>query len=542
MLKTVIQLPDGTELSSGAGQTNVIQSFTATECVNAEQELTVGSCCSNMVEITLLTPGGGVNIAAGDEITVYQIDEVGTQHLVGLFTAEKPTRQSANITNVTCYDRISWLDKDLTNWLVSLNDWPYTLYDLAVITCEKCGLSLLNSRESMLNGEYLVKKFTGEGITGRNIMQWIGQICGNFCRATKDGNIEFAWYTALDTTSVGPKPGATYEENTAVLGKAVLGKMVLGSSGTNETVIMYFQKGLSFENYTTACIERVQLKQSEQDVGTVYPADLLEEANTYIIQSNPLLTSSSGDALVSVAQNLYEHLKDVSYTPMTVTIPANLAIRAGHILDIEDINGRRITTYVMSRSVKGQKVTLSCTGSPNLNSVTAVNNKTFADLNGKVFNLRMDVDGLKVENSGNAGNIASLALDVSGIEGRVTAQETKNGSIEEDISVLKQSAEDVQISIQKVIDDGVSKVKTEMGYTFDDEGLKIQRNGQQMSNLLNERGMYVKRSDDVILQADASGVIATDVTVNNYLIVGEHARFEDYTNGTDSKRTACFYI
>lgn len=541
MLKTVIQLPDGTELSSGAGQTNVIQSFTVTECVNAEQELTVGSCCSNMVEITLLTPGGGLNISAGDELIIYQIDEVGTRHLLGLFTAEKPTRQSANITNVTGYDRISWLDKDLTNWLVSLNGWPYTLYDLAVITCEKCGLSLLNSRESMLNGEYLIQKFTGEGITGRNIMQWIGQICGNFCRATKDGNIEFAWYETLDTTSVGPKPGATNEESTAVLGKAVLGKMVLGNSGTNKTVIMYFQKGLSFENYTTACIERVQLKQSEQDVGTVYPADLLEEANTYIIQSNPLLTSSSGDALVSVAQNLYEHLKDASYTPMTVTIPSNHAIRAGHILDIEDINGRRITTYVMSRSVKGQKVTLSCTGSPTLNSVTAVNNKTFADLNGKVFNLRMDVDGLKVENKDNAGNIASLGVEVGGIKSTVQAQSGDVTKLKTDVSTIQQSATEIQLAIKSIEDNGVSKVSTDFGMTIDGSAVTIHRDGSEMTNVLNEKGMYVKRSDEIILRADASGVIATDVTVNNYLVIGDHARFEDYTNGTDNKRTACFY-
>ena len=41
-----------------------------------------------------------------------------------------------------------------------------------------------------------------------------------------------------------------------------------------------------------------------------------------------------------------------------------------------------------------------------------------------------------------------------------------------------------------------------------------------------------------MLKADASGVEATDVTVNNYLVIGDHARFENYPTG----RTACFYI
>ena len=63
-----------------------------------------------------------------------------------------------------------------------------------------------------------------------------------------------------------------------------------------------------------------------------------------------------------------------------------------------------------------------------------------------------------------------------------------------------------------------------------------------MENTLDNTGMYVKRSDDVMLQANADGVIATDVSVRNYLIVGNHARFEDYSDGTDNARTACFWI
>ena len=46
--------------------------------------------------------------------------------------------------------------------------------------------------------------------------------------------------------------------------------------------------------------------------------------------------------------------------------------------------------------------------------------------------------------------------------------------------------------------------------------------------------MYVERSGDTVLQATDKGVVATDVKVHNFLVVGEHARFEDYTDGTDS--------
>ena len=85
---------------------------------------------------------------------------------------------------------------------------------------------------------------------------------------------------------------------------------------------------------------------------------------------------------------------------------------------------------------------------------------------------------------------------------------------------------------------GASKLKTAMGYTFDDGGLRIARPGQQMENLLDNTGMYVRRGGEVILQANDRGVTAVDVTVGSYLVIGDHARLENYGAG----RTACFYL
>lgn len=121
------------------------------------------------------------------------------------------------------------------------------------------------------------------------------------------------------------------------------------------------------------------------------------------------------------------------------------------------------------------------------------------------------------------------------------ADEFENATNQQLASITAQAA-GINITIQQILTNGVDKVKTSMGYTFDDEGLKIRKEGRQMENLLDNTGMYVKRSGEVILQANDEGVVATDVTVNNYLIMGSHARFEDYSDGTDSNRTACYFI
>ena len=474
MLKTLIVLPDGTELFSGVRTENAIQSVTITECVNGAQELTLGSCCANMVEVKILTPNGALSVAAGDELAVYRVAEDGTRYKVGLFTTEKPARPTSNSMSITAYDRITWLDRDLTQWLANLEAWPYSLYDLAKMVCEECGLTLLN--EEIPNGGHLVQKFSGDGITGRQLMQWIGQIAGRFCRANADGEIEFAWYTPVAialgavqdrVVDVSFDDGdlSVHEESANVTEGAESvdiesSYLQIADDGNGNVVLIlsdallqqyYFQNGLSFEDYTVAAVEKVQLRQNEEDIGTVYPDGIDGAVNTYIITGNPLLTASSGDALLPIAQNLYEHLKSVVYTPCKVSVPAGMTIRAGHILQIADRNGKTISAYVMTKTQKGQSDTIECTGSPSRDSTTAVNNQSLKALNGKVLNLRMNVDGMKVENSNNAGKLSSLSLDVEGIRGQVSAQSAETGNIREQLTTVEQTAGALKLSVEQII-------------------------------------------------------------------------------------------
>lgn len=136
------------------------------------------------------------------------------------------------------------------------------------------------------------------------------------------------------------------------------------------------------------------------------------------------------------------------------------------------------------------------------------------------------------------GKYSSVSVDVEGINATVSQQNSDINGLQEQVSTLQQTADGVSIQVQNIVDNGVDKVTTKTGYTFNDDGLKITKSGQEIENLLDNTGMYVTRSGETILQANNAGVVATDVTVRNYLIIGTHARFEDY--GID--RTACFYI
>ena len=106
---------------------------------------------------------------------------------------------------------------------------------------------------------------------------------------------------------------------------------------------------------------------------------------------------------------------------------------------------------------------------------------------------------------------------------------------------MKLDANAVTIEVQKEISKGVDRVVTKAGYEFSDEGLNISKSGDEMSNLLDHTGMYVKRDDEEILTANNRGVATENLHTRKYLIIGENggrSRFEDY--GID--RTACYWI
>lgn len=399
MLRNLLILPDGTELFSGTEDQNAIKSVTLTQTVNADGELTLGSVCAGEMKAQLITPGGELSLTAGDIVTLYKVEDDGTRHKAGVFTLEKPTHTTVNTMQLTGYDNMTKLDKDLTDWLNALTGWPYHILTFASMVCAECGISFVPGDAP--NQDFSVEKFSATGVTGRQLMKWIGEVTCSFCRANDDGNIELGWYTPLTTHAIGYRQGqfdeilhdpyageltflsddvqASRDETGGVSldsprfqvtddGK---GNVVMVMEGCIDT-IPYFQKGLYYEEYTVQPVDAVQLQLSGGEDGYRWPG-AAEDANTYVLVENPLLTSLS-DATLAVLDNIKDRLSKVTYTPCKVSVPASLDIRAGDILSITDKNGAGLTVYAMTAKTAGQKLTVECTGSRRRDSAEAVNN------------------------------------------------------------------------------------------------------------------------------------------------------------------------
>ena len=98
-----------------------------------------------------------------------------------------------------------------------------------------------------------------------------------------------------------------------------------------------------------------------------------------------------------------------------------------------------------------------------------------------------------------------------------------------------------QSDLNALRQEGVEKIVTPvMKYSMSDDGLLIQKPGEEIGNKMTHEGMEVSRGSEPMLRADKDGVLATDVTVRNFLNMGENSRFEDYSDGVDTARTGCF--
>ena len=393
MYQSVLRLKDGTELTGGSPG-SAVNSLTLHTAVNAGQEFTIGSAFSDYIEAEIWAdPGGSLQITAGDALTYYRQDDAGNRTKVSVFYAEKPTRTKRNSYKVTAYDTMSKLDADFSGWLhANQAQFPKTIWQLVQLACQRAGVALASS-SLPINGSYSVQAFYADDLTCRQIISWAAEAAGCYAHMNADGKLQFLTYADKRSTVKITPDGA--------------------SSST-----AYYADSLSYEDYTVKAIEKVQIRQSDSDVGVIYP-DSTTATNTYAVQGNLLLTTGTEANLKSVAQNLYNVLKNVTYTPCKVSVPSSSGLACGQIVHVKDARGREFDTYLMSATISSGKASFESVGSASRESSSAVNSQSYKNLTGKMLEIKTSVDGLEVKASDLTGKYTDLKATVDGLSSEV---------------------------------------------------------------------------------------------------------------------------
>ena len=393
LYQSVLRLKDGTELTGGSPG-SAVKSLTLHTAVNAGQEFTIGSAFSDYIEAEIWAdPGGSLQITAGDALTLYRQDDAGNRTKVGVFYAEKPTRTKRNSYKVTAYDTMSKLDADFSGWLrANQAQFPKTIWQLVQLACQRAGVALASS-SLPINGSYSVQAFYADDLTCRQIISWAAEAAGCYAHMNTDGKLQFLTYTDKRSTAKITPDGAS-----------------------NSTA--YYADSLSYEDYTVKAIEKVQIRQSDSDVGVIYP-DSTTATNTYAVQGNLLLTTGTEANLKSVVQNLYNVLKNVTYTPCKVSVPSSSGLACGQIVHVKDARGREFDTYLMSATISSGKASFESVGSASRESSSAVNSQSYKNLTGKMLEIKTSVDGLEVKASDLTGKYTDLKATVDGLSSEV---------------------------------------------------------------------------------------------------------------------------
>lgn len=474
-------LPDGRRISSGSAGP-AIRSVTLTQSVNTETYLAPGAVCAAGLELTLFDEEG-LSLAAGDRVTLEG---------VGVFLLEAPQRRGLILT-LRGWDCVTCLDRDLTDWLNTLEGWPYTLETFASMVCAACGLTLETG--TLPNGTMAIPQFRGTGVTGRQLMHWVGEAACRFCRAQGEDTLALAWYT----------PTAT----------------VLGPSGSS----FYYRGSLTLQD-PVPVPDSLCIRRSPSDVGVASS----DGENPLYITGNYLLT----EADAQVCQTILEELSSLAYTPCSFETPVSVA--PGDILQVGGV-----TALAMTVEKTGSRYRVSAVAGAAGESRTT---SAYQALSGRLLEAELGLDGVSARLSqvqGTAESTASLALSLEAIETRVAATEQTAAGLQAQSTALLQRAEGLELAVigttQALDEKADAQTLEEWGEYFrlDAEGLTISNDATGMGIGVNQERVIFTGGSDPTTVIEPSRMTTTQLEVGSRLDLGSFA-FLPRSNGNLSFR------
>lgn len=148
--------------------------------------------------------------------------------------------------------------------------------------------------------------------------------------------------------------------------------------------------------------------------------------------------------------------------------------------------------------------------------------------------VRENVANLTVDSVNIRTELTNTQRIVDGLSGEIKWAETK-------LTALEQTSEQVGISVQNIVENGVDKVTTTTGFTFNESGMEVDKSNSPTKTTVTPDGMKVHSKtggEAEVLSATSEGVVAKDLHAKTYLIVSGKARFEKYGND----RVGCYWI
>lgn len=510
-----VELYNGSTFVQNFTQQNLLKSLTIERVADESKFFGYGIC--QKLNVRLVDKDRQINITTANNMIVYF--GVGSvtpvTNFPTFYVSEVHRDENTNELSITAYDT---LYKAANHTFAELNMVaPYTIYDIA-IACRK--LLGLNGCGYNTDDEVWDLNFTeGANFEGtetiREVLDAIANATQTIYFINRNNNLRF---NRLQ------RDGAAV----ATINKEQYITLNSGENRRLATIVHATELGdnvsaSTIETGSTQYVRNNPFWDLREDIAT-----LVEDALAAIggLTINQFECEWRGNPLLEVCDKIQLTTKD------------NNTVTSYLLDDVISYDGS------LKESTRWQYEDNDAESADNPTSLGDALKQTYA----RVDKANKEIQLVASETAANSEAISSLRLNTESISASVSkVEETTREALEgvnDELSTLSTrvdaaiTSEDVTIAIQAELANGVDKVTTSTGFTFNEEGLTVSKSNSEMETTITEDGMTVYKNDDAVLVANNIGVNAVNLHATTYLIIGTNSRFEDF----GSNRTGCFWI
>ena len=272
---------------------------------------------------------------------------------------------------------------------------------------------------------------------------------------------------------------------------------------------------------------------SATELGDNVIATLDTTGTTEYVRDNPFWELR--DDIDILVENALAATGNLTINQFDCTWRGNPSLEIGDKIDLTTKDNDTVSSYLLNDTIEFNggltqhskwEYTDSAESSDNPSTLGDALKKTYA----KVDKANQEIEIV-------AGETSAIKLTADSVQQSVKEMDSEISNLTREVS-SKMTSEEVSFIVQSAMDQGVERITTSTGYTFNEEGLHITKTDSEITTSITEDGMTVYRNDDEVLVADNLGVRAEDLHATTFLIVGNNSRFEDY----EGNRTGCFWI
>ena len=266
----------------------------------------------------------------GNEIYIkYDDAEIERIRLCTMTVVDAPY-QNSSILTLTCQDNMMKFDKDYSE---SKLQYPATRSEIIRDACKECGVSL--QTVTFANDDYVIQERPAdEQLTFRQVISWVAQIGGQWCRCDSYGRLCIAWYDL-----------GSCEADTLPNGKYITIKSYDSLSVNNEDVVITGVKVTEYLEDASADKEATSYQY-----GT--------DGYVIEIKDNKLIVEGTGEAIATM---IGKRIVGMKFRPFSTSMMNNPAIEAGDICVIADRKGNTYRSLITSSTFQvGNKQNVEC--------------------------------------------------------------------------------------------------------------------------------------------------------------------------------------